>query len=166
MVGLGETYVPAFVLAGGLGEVVAGLVATVPMLVGAVFQLVTPFAVRRLRSYRRWVVLCACLQALAFTPLVAGAALRRIPLGWPAFATVAYWTFGMATSPAWNAWVTTLVPPEIRPRFFARRARAAHIALFAAMGVGGLLLQWGDDRGFELLLFAGLFAAAMLARFV
>ena len=32
MVGLGEAYVPAFALAVGLGEIVAGLVATVPML--------------------------------------------------------------------------------------------------------------------------------------
>jgi hypothetical protein len=59
MVGLGETYVPAFALAVGLGEVVAGLIATLPMLAGAVFQLVTPWAVRHLRSYRRWIVLCA-----------------------------------------------------------------------------------------------------------
>ena len=33
MVGLGETYLPAFALALGHGEVLAGLVATVPMLV-------------------------------------------------------------------------------------------------------------------------------------
>jgi hypothetical protein len=59
MVGLGEAYVPAFALASGLGAVVAGLAATVPMLAGACLQMVTPAAVRRLGSYRRWVVLCA-----------------------------------------------------------------------------------------------------------
>ena len=62
MVGLGETYIPAFVLAAGLGEVAAGLIATLPPLAGAVFQLVTPLAVRHLHSYRRWVVACAALQ--------------------------------------------------------------------------------------------------------
>jgi cyanate permease len=66
MVGLREAYVPAFALAAGLGEVVAGLVASVPMLAGAVLQLVTPVAVRRLGSYRRWIVICARLQALSF----------------------------------------------------------------------------------------------------
>jgi hypothetical protein len=60
-VGLGETYIPAFVLAAGLGEVAAGLIATLPPLVGAVFTLVTPVAVRTLHSYRRWVVACASL---------------------------------------------------------------------------------------------------------
>ena len=42
MVGAGESYIPAFALAAGLGEITAGLVATLPMLVGAAFQLVTP----------------------------------------------------------------------------------------------------------------------------
>jgi MFS family permease len=166
MVGLGETYIAAFVLAAGHGEVAAGLIATLPVLAGAVVQLVTPFAVRRLHSYRRWVVLCASLQGLALAPLAIGAAHGRIELKWVAAATVAYWTFGMATSPAWNAWVTTLVPAEIRKQFFARRARLCHAALFAGLLVGGLSLQWGKDRGSELALYAMLFSGALLARLV
>ncbi len=164
MVGLGETYVPAFTLAVGLGELVAGLVATVPMLSGALFQLVTPWAVRALRSYRRWIVLCACLQALSFTPLVIGAALGHITLGWLAISVISYWAFGMSTGPAWNAWITSLVPQRIRARFFAHRTRAAQAALFGAILVGGLLLNWGRNRGVELTFFALLFFAAMLAR--
>ena len=49
MVGLGETYVPAFALGAGLGEVVSGLVATVPMLAGACLQMVLR---RRPRAWR------------------------------------------------------------------------------------------------------------------
>lgn len=166
MVGLGETYIAAFVLAAGHGEVAAGLIATLPVLAGAVFQLVTPYAVRRLDSYRRWIVLCASLQAAALAPLAIGGALGGIELAWIALATVAYWTFGMATSPAWNAWVTTLVPAEIRKLFFARRARLCHAALFAGLLVAGLALQWGKDRGRELALYAVLFSGALLARLV
>ena len=33
---------------------------------------------------------------------------------WIAFATVVYWGSGMATGPAWNAWVTSLVRPDER----------------------------------------------------
>jgi MFS family permease len=166
MVGLGETYIPAFVLASGHGEVAAGLIATLPVLAGAVFQLVTPYAVRWLHSYRRWVVACAALQGLSLAPLAIGGARGQIELAWVALATVAYWTFGMATSPAWNAWVTTLVPTEIRRGFFARRARLCHAALFAGMLVGGLSLQWGKDRGSEMTLYAALFGGALLARLV
>ena len=166
MVGMGEAYVPAFALAVGLGEVVSGLVATVPMLAGACLQMVTPAAVRRLGSYRRWVVLCARLQALSFVPLIVGAALGKVGLLWVGVATVAYWAFGMSTSPAWNAWVTSLVPPEMRATFFARRARAAQAAVFGGLVVGGLALEYGRGHGVELAVFAALFAAAMTSRFI
>jgi hypothetical protein len=166
MVGLGETYIPAFVLAAGLGAVAAGLLATLPPLAGAVFQLVTPFAVRHLHSYQRWVVACAALQALALAPLALGGWRGQISVVAVAIATAAYWSFGMATGPAWNAWVTTMVRPDIRKRFFARRARLCHIALFLAMMIGGLALEWGDEHGSELVLYAALFAGALVARLV
>jgi len=166
MVGLGEAYVPAFALAVGLGEVVAGLVATLPMLAGAVLQLVTPFAVRTLGSYRRWIVICARLQALSFIPLIIGAALGELSLLWVGVATVGYWGFGMSTGPAWNAWVTSLVPAEIRAGFFAGRTRAAQAALLAGLLLGGLVLEAGRNRDVELPVFAGLFAGALLCRLV
>src|SRR5262249_54123491 len=55
MVGTGETYFPAFVLAMGMGEIAAGLVASIPILVGAILQMVSPAAVVKLGSNRRWV---------------------------------------------------------------------------------------------------------------
>jgi hypothetical protein len=131
-----------------------------------VFQLVTPFAVRHLHSYRRWVVACAALQALALAPLAVGGWRGQIGLVAVAIATAAYWSFGMATGPAWNAWVTTIVRPDIRRRFFARRARLCHAALFLAMLIGGLALQWGDEHGSELPLYAALFVGALIARLV
>jgi cyanate permease len=70
MVGFGETYLPAFALALGLGPVAAGLTATVPILVGAVLQLVTPAAVARLGSNRGWVVACTAVQSISFVPFI------------------------------------------------------------------------------------------------
>ena len=52
MVGIKETYLPAFVLALSSSQLAAGLVATVPLMAGALLQLISPYAVRRLRSYR------------------------------------------------------------------------------------------------------------------
>lgn len=164
MVGLGESYLPAFALAAGLGDVVAGLVATVPMLIGAFLQLVTPFAVRHLGSYRRWVVICAALQGLSFLPLVIGAALGRVGLFWIGVSSVGYWAFGMGTSPAWNAWVTTLVPARLRAVFFARRTRASQAALLVALVGGGMALEAGRGADAELPIFALLFAGALTAR--
>ena len=78
MVGLGEAYVPAFALALGHGAAAAGLLATLPLLAGACFQLVTPEAVRRLRSYRRWVVGCARWRTTkGGAPLTTGTRVRN-----------------------------------------------------------------------------------------
>src|SRR5438270_593907 len=58
MVGIGETYFPAFVLAMGMGEIASGLIASVPLLMGAILQMISPVAVVRLGSNRRWVISC------------------------------------------------------------------------------------------------------------
>lgn len=166
MVGLGETYVPAFALAVGLGEVVAGLVATVPLLAGALLQLVSPLGVRRVGSYRRWVVGCARLQALCFAPLALGALVGRFPVAALMLCCSAYWGFGMAAGPAWNAWVPRLVPLALRARFFARRSRTAQVALLVAIIGAGLALDRGRAHDSELRVFALLFAAACAARWV
>ena len=166
MVGVGETFLPAFVLAAGLGEVSAGLVATLPMLVGAVFQLVSPSAVRRLGSQRRWVVLCAGAQAASFAPLVIAALVGSISRPVLFFAAALYWGFGMATGPAWNTWITQIVPRRIRSRFFAGRARWSQVAVLAGLIAGGAALQAGVSPQRPLLIFAALFGAALVARAV
>ena len=166
MIGMGESYLAAFVLAAGLGEVAAGLVATVPMLAGAVLQLVSPYAVRRLRSHRRWVVSCALLQAASFAPLIAQAWRGEASLALVYAAAAAYWGFGFATGPAWNTWVGTLIPAPERARFFARRSRWCQAAVLAGLLGAGAVLEWGDAGSERLGLFGALFAAAGLARLV
>jgi len=164
MVGAGETYVPAFALALGMGSVTAGLVATLPMLVGSVVQLVTPLGVRRLDSHRRWVVGCAALQAASFVPLVVAAALGTLP-ELVLYATASlYWAFGMATSPAWNTWVGTLLPRRLRARYLASRNRWSQAALLAGLVGGGVLLEAAARADRTLVGFAALFAVALVAR--
>ncbi len=166
MVGLGESYFAAFVLAAGFGDIAAGLVSTVPLLAGAIIQLITPAGVRMLDSHRRWVVLCAVLQAASFLPLIVGALLGRIAYPVIIFAAAAYWGFGMGTGPAWNTWVGALVPAHLRARFFAHRARWANSALFLALVTAGVLLDRTQSKSGALTTFALLFALASIARLV
>ena len=164
MVGAGETYLAAFALALGLGDIVAGIAASGPLLAGAILQLGSPYAVRRLGSHRRWVVLNAALQSASFVPLIA-AAITGHPgtFGLLAIATF-YWATGMAAGPAWNTWVGTIVPRSLRARFFARRTRGGQAALLAGLLGGGAILQFATSQGQRLLGFAVLFAIAGLAR--
>lgn len=166
MVGVGESYLPAFALAMGLGQVAAGLVATIPLLAGAVLQLVSPLAVRRLGSHRRWVVWCAALQAMSFLPLAVAAMVGRINVV-VMFAVVAvYWGAGQGTSSAWSTWIETIVPARLRPAYFARRTRLGQVATLAGFVVGGFSLQFAAASDRRLWAFAGLFLLACTCRAV
>lgn len=160
MVGLGETYFAAFALAIGLGEVAAGLIASLPMLSGGLLQLVSLRAVRWLGSEKRWVLLCATIQGLAFLPLAYAAWLGSISLLTMLIIASVYWAAGLATGPAWNTWMQSIVPPRIRAKYFARRTRASQLLTLVAFLGGGIFLQWSRGADIELMAFAILFAIA------
>ncbi len=166
MVGAGETFLPAFALALGLGDVVAALVATVPLLAGALIQLAAPRAIQALGSRRRWVVACAALQALAFAPLVIAALVGVFPATALFAVAAVYWAAGLSAGAAWNSWAEELVPRSMRPRYFARRTRLMQIAVLLGLLTGGILLDAGREGGYRLLAFAALFALAGASRLV
>lgn len=164
MVGIGESYIPAFALAAGAPSVAAGLVSTVPMLLGALLQMRSPRLVERVGSQKRWVVAAATVQALAFVPMAIGAFLGAMP--WPLLyvAAALYWASGLSTNPAWVGWVDTLVPARIRVRYFARRTRWLHVFQIGGLFAGGWILEAGRRLDRPLYAFALLFLFATLAR--
>jgi len=166
MVGIAETYIPAFVLARGLGDLTAAMIATVPVLLGSVLQLFAPFVLQRLRSYRRFVVTTATLQACSMLMLMGMALMRHVP-AWAVFVPATlYWAAGLATGPAWNTWVEQLVPQKIRSGFFARRSRMCHIGVLLGLITGGLLLRWSVAHDMTVTVFAILFGVGSVGRFV
>lgn len=166
MTGCGEAYFVAFGLAAGLGEVTSGLLATVPLLIGAAVQMVSPWGIRRCGSLRTWIASNAGIQALSLLPLVVMAQVETVPV-WAIFTLASiYWAGGLATAPAWNTWVTTLVPRPMRARFFAMRSRLAQVGLIVGLALAAGMLQWGRRGDFELQAFGLIFLVAFLARLV
>lgn len=164
MVGIGESYFAAFVLALSSSQLACGLVSSVPLLAGALVQVAAPFALRRLGSYRLWVCSCAVLQGLAFVPLAVAALWGSLPLT-AVFGVVAlYWAAGLGAGPAWTSWVETLLPVRIRARYLARRTRIGQSATLLGFVAGGALLQWGTSCQRPLVFFAVLFAVAAAGR--
>ena len=166
MVGCGETYLPAFALALGLSQVQSGLVARIPLLVGSLLQLAAPYGLRRVGSYRRWIVTCVMVQAAVFVPLMLMSLERRIPAALVFVFAAVYWGAGLATGPAWNTWIGTLVPVSLRARFFAWRTRLVQAGTLLGFVAGGIALQLGAMHGATLTAFAALFFIAGLCRFV
>ncbi|HEX5106315.1 MAG TPA: MFS transporter [Pirellulaceae bacterium] len=168
MVGIGETYFAAFALFLGTGETFAGIIATLPMLVGASLQLATPWALRRLRSYRAWVVLCASLQAAALFAMPTAALFMGTPAAalWVFVAAAAYWAASQATGPAWNTWIEEIIPRRVRANFFACRARTSQMCTLIGFVAGGIALQLGKAQGWLLAAFAGIFLIGSACRFL
>jgi len=140
-------------------------VATLPLLVGSLLQLAAPYGLKRLGSYRRWIVTCVMVQAAVFVPLLLMALERRIPAVLVFVFAAVYWGAGLATGPAWNTWIGTLVPVSIRARFFAWRTRLVQGGTLLGFVAGGIALQFGAMHGATLTAFAGLFFVAGLCRF-
>jgi MFS family permease len=166
MVGIGETYLPAFVLALTGSQLACGLTSTVPLLLGAVLQLFTPFVIRKLHSYRRWVVVCAVVQALSFAPLIIASLLGSFSVVAVFLVIALYWATGQAGGSAWNAWMEDIVPQRVRARFFACRTRYVQIGVLVGFIGGGVALQLGHAGGFGLLPFALLFMGAIASRLI
>jgi MFS family permease len=166
MVGCGETYFPAFALALGLGPIVTGMVASVPLLVGAVVQLASPLVIQRVGGHRRWVILCTMFQATSFVPMVWWA-IRGEAAAWQLLVAASlYWASGMAAATAWYTWMAGLVPGRVRARYFAQRNRIGQAFVLIAFVTAACLLQVEDTRDKALVGFAILFTVAAVARLV
>ncbi|MGB7347464.1 MAG: MFS transporter [Pirellulaceae bacterium] len=164
MVGLGETYLPAFALAVGMGEANAGLVASLPVVAGGFMQLISLKAMRFFGDEQRWVVICATVQALAFIPLIAAAFYGTISMPMLLLIATLYWGSGLASGPAWNTWMESIVPSSIRARYFSRRSRFQQSATLIALVCSGAILHWAKSGDWLLIGFATVFIGASLSR--
>jgi MFS family permease len=163
-IGCGEFYFPAFAVLLGATPIQVGIVVTVPILVGSAFQLFSTVAAHRLGD-RPWVIGSAMLQAAIFVPiaLLGRAAAGAYPrlLGWVCL----YWMINLGLSPAWNAWMGRMIPPEVRSRYFGRRNVAVHSLIFLSLLLGGFLIDAAERSGLGAAAgFAAAFGLAAAAR--
>ncbi len=135
MVGLGETYLPAFALALGMGEASSGLVASLPVVAGGIMQLVSLRAMKFFGDEQRWVVLCASVQALSFIPLIIAALHGSISMPLLLLIASVYWASGLASGPAWNTWMDVDRPcRRPSPIFFPPFKAATNVNAAGAVG--------------------------------
>jgi MFS family permease len=146
MVGVGETYIPAFVIAVGLGEVTSGLIATLPLLAGSLFQLLSPTMVGFFKSYRRWALICATVQCVSFLPLALASLFGYMPASAAFLIAAIYQGTSLSISACWNSWVGSLIPCSVRTNFFARRARLTQIGAMVGFLLGGLILHLHEGK--------------------
>lgn len=164
MVGVGETYLPAYVLSVGLSEIYAGLLASLPLLSGALIQLLAPRGIDTIGSTKNWIVLSTTVQACAYLPLIYFS-MYHAPEFWTLFLILTlYWGAGFAAAPAWNYWMGHLVPKDVSSKFFSRRARILQTGILTGLILGGIALHNKILVGSMTSVFAGMFLLAFICR--
>lgn len=165
MVGAGETYLPAYALSVGMSEWLTGFFSTIPIIVGALIQMITPWGLAWVKSPKRWVAGAAAFQAFAFIPLIYFS-LYPSPDNfiWLFIVAAVYWGAGFAVGPTWNYWMGNLVPTEVAPKFFSQRLQVSQLGIVIGLIGGGLALQANVHVGPFTSVFALIFCAAFVAR--
>jgi cyanate permease len=140
MVGAGESYLPAYALSAGMSEVLSGFFSSVPMIIGALIQLLTPWAVQRIGSVKNYVVWTVALQAAAFLPLIYFALYGTSNFLVLFLIVIVYWGAGFAAGPTWNFWMGHLLTSEASAKYFSRRTRISQAGVLLGLFGGGVAL--------------------------
>jgi len=165
MVGACESYLGAFAVALGHGSAAIALLVTVPMLFGALSQLLAPVLVARLGNRKRLVVSAVLVQAVVALPALLTISVNAETSFWALLlAKTLFWTSGSVAGAVWNAWMEALTRTVARERYFALRSMSVHAVLLVAFVGAGAFMRWRTAEGQQLLGFAAMFALATLAR--
>lgn len=169
MFGFGESFISAYGIFLGASPLQVGLLASLPLLMGAISQLVGVFLMDRGIKRKSIVVWGTVLQALTWIPigslcLLGGKDidLASILIG----LTVTYFILGFLVTPVWTSLLGDLVPPEIRGRYFGKRNRIAGTTLLLSLLLAGFLLRAGEANGVKSQVFVFLFFSAGFARLI
>lgn len=164
MVGLSEHFFCAFILYMGVSDIWAGVLSVVPMVFGSILQLASPYFLKKMGTYKRWVVLSVCLQGCMFVPLAIIAHTKGTPFIFIFLIIAAYWGLGMSASSSWNGWISFIVPLQVRKKFFSLRGQFSQIFILIGLFTAGLVLDWGRNHHLETWVFSILFMVGFLFR--
>ena len=171
MLGLGETYLGAFavILQGSVLEI--GILGTLPIFLGAGFQLAGVWIMERVESRRYLLSQIAFYQAIiwfgiAFLPYFVQT--RSKALLWLILFVAFHQIASGLITPVWNSLIGDLVPSEIRGSYFASRNRICTAVTLAAVIIAGIVLDLFQRFhqplwGFTLIFLSASFARAISA---
>jgi MFS family permease len=163
---VGGSYLTGTALYLGAGGLTLGILGALPAL-STMLQLVSAPFVVGIDWRRNFLALFSGLQRFcgAFAGLIALALFH----GNPKLALVVFvglnmlaWAFMSPSTVVWQGYMTDLVRPEIRGRYFAKRNAWATVAtMLVVLLYGSMLDRWTGEAGFRLLYFAAFIGAAL-----
>ncbi len=165
MVGAGESYFCAFSLALGHSELFVGLLATYPLLLGGIMQLITPKIFNKFNNAQHPIVMACFIQAVVF--LLISQFSQFAVSEWELFVVVSfYWFLAFIIGGMWNSWISYIVPQRMAPIFFARRNVFVYLGTFIGLLLSGIMLEKGRIGNEVLNLYSNLFLACGIFRLI
>lgn len=169
MFGFAEVYFGTFAVFLGLSNTQIGLISSLPLLLGALSQLVAVRYVEKGSSRKDFLSKVAIYQALCLFPL---ALLSQIALSQALTAFVfitlicLYFIFGHMAMPVWVSLLGDLVDPKIKGRYFGKRNKKSGIVLLISIVITGLFLHYAKLNGSTATAFLIAFIIAAIARLI
>ncbi|MDQ2806511.1 MAG: MFS transporter [Chloroflexota bacterium] len=158
------SFVTALALFMGANDLLLGLISVLPVVTG-LLQLPAAWLVER-SGKRRAITVWASLGRLLW---LVPAALLFVPIstGWRLGLAVTAMTLSLAllaiSTNAWLSWMSDLIPPTLRGRFFGTRNTVLALVGLATIPAGGALLDFARGAHYTDLGFLTLYAVATVA---
>ncbi|MBF0103788.1 MAG: MFS transporter [Deltaproteobacteria bacterium] len=143
MVGAGESYLMAYVVALGFSNFAIGLTASIPLLIAACSQLYIVNRAGDITSRRFFIVRLALLQGAMWIPLmVLPALLPAYRVSVVVLLLILYHSCIHLATPVWNSWMADLVDPAKRGDYFGTRNKYRALSEVIAYLICGFILQF------------------------
>lgn len=170
MFGVGECYFSIYATHIHAPGFFFGLMTGVPSLLGPLSMIVGANVVERTKK-RKWLVdFSVIIQALCYAPLVflTFVTSEQTAYRWLLAIMLVYFTGANFCGPAWNSWISVVVPAEERATYFARNSRAvAFISMITKLGIAGLLyLAAKEQEGYVFALAFGLAGISRIGSYI
>lgn len=167
MVGVGELYLPVLAIFLSATNLEIGLLASVPLFIGSLSQLITPNLVHVFGSRRKHSCFFVLIQALVWIPITLLMYLKfaENPVWLLIILATIYFSSGMLVTPAWNSWMSELVETRIRGSYFGGRNRIVGLTSFVVYTLAGIGLHYSKEYyGGPIPAFTAMFLTACMAR--
>lgn len=159
VVGFAESYFAAFSLHLGCTPLQSGLLVSLPLIFAAILQFALQTRVKTV-GLTYFVKRALVIQSLALLGLgCLSIADNPSPFYYLMFYYSIYWLGHFSIQPAWNRWISDIIPADQGQSYFSLRTRLSQVGIIIGLFGGGAMLHMNVLHIPEQYLFFGLFMA-------
>ena len=142
----GSIFLPAFALLLMAGDLTIGFLASIPFF-ATIAQILGSVIVEKYHQRKKTALVMALISRILWLPVIVLTYFlfdqnRELLLTLVIVLIIIHHFFGSVSGVAWLSWMSSLVPPVIRGRFFGLRNSFLGIVTIVATMVGGIFLDW------------------------